>query len=192
MKKILSLLLAAVMLLAVLPGAAAAATQGKPVSGDLLVETLTTDMAGVKFDTAFNMVFVEGGTFTLGLEASDASMRPENVDPVRNVTVSDFYIGETEVTVSMWNAVMGLPQPGFDANRPKEQVSFYQVQEFLDRLYVLTGRTYRLATEAEWEFAAKGGNPGKVGNAEYPGNNHKYLFAGSNDHDEVVASRASV
>ncbi len=192
MKKILSLLLAAVMLLAVLPCTAAAANQGKPVSGDKLVETLTTDMAGVQFDTSFNMVFVEGGTFTLGWEASDASLRPENVDPVRNVTVSDFYIGETEVTVSMWNAVMGLGQPGFDANRPKEQVSFYQVQEFLDRLYVLTGRTYRLATEAEWEFAAKGGNPGKVGNAEYPGNNHKYLFAGSNNHDEVVASRASV
>ena len=191
-KKILSILLAAVMRLAILPGAAAAATQGKPVSGDLLVETLTTDMAGVKFDTSFNMVFVEGGTFTLGWEASDASLRPENVDPVRNVTVSDFYIGETEVTVSMWNAVMGLPQPGADANRPKEQVSFYQVQEFLDRLYVLTGRTYRLATEAEWEFAAKGGNPGKVGNADYPGNNHKYLFAGSNVHDEVVASRVSV
>ncbi len=192
MKKILSLLLAAVMLLALLPGAAAAANQGKPVSGDKLVETLTTDMAGVQFDTSFNMVFVEGGTFTLGWEASDASLRPGNADPVRNVTVSDFYIGETEVTVSLWNAVMGLPQPGFDANRPKEQVNFYQVQEFLTRLYNLTGKTYRLATEAEWEFAAKGGNPGKEGNADYPGNNHKYLFAGSNIHDEVVASRTSV
>ncbi len=192
MKKILSLLLAAVMLLALLPGTAAAAMQGKPVSGDLLVETLSTDMAGVKFDTTFNMVFVEGGTFTLGWEASDASMRPESVNPVRGVTVSDFYIGETEVTVSLWNAVMGLGQPGADANRPKENVTFYQVQEFLDRLYVLTGRTYRLLTEAEWEFAAKGGNPGKVGNADYPGNNHKYLFAGSNIHDEVVASRISV
>ena len=192
MKKILSLLLAAVMLLALLPGTAAAANQGKPVSGDKLVETLTTDMAGVQFDTSFNMVFVEGGTFTLGWEASDASLRPGNADPVRNVTVSDFYIGETEVTVSLWNAVMGLPQPGFDANRPKEQVNFYQVQEFLTRLYNLTGKTYRLATEAEWEFAAKGGNPGKEGNADYPGNNHKYLFAGSNIHDEVVASRTSV
>ncbi len=192
MKKILSLLLAAVMLLAILPGTAAAAMQGKPVSGDLLIETLTTDMAGVQFDTSFNMVFVEGGTFTLGWEAEDASLRPENVDPVRNVTVSDFYIGETEVTVSMWNAVMGLGQPGFDANRPKEQVSFYQVQEFLDRLYVLTGRTYRLATEAEWEFAAKGGNPGKTGSTDYPGNNHKYLFAGSNVHDEVVADTRGV
>ena len=187
-KKMLSILLAAVMLLAVFPGITSAAPAAAGlVSGDHFTETLTTDMAGVKFDTSFDMVFVEGGTFTLGWEASDASLRPENVDPVRNVTVSDFYIGETEVTVSMWNAVMGLGQPGFDANRPKEQVSFYQVQEFLDRLYVLTGRTYRLATEAEWEFAAKGGNPGKEGNADYPGNNHKYLFAGSNNHDEVVA-----
>ncbi len=191
-KKLLSLLLAAVLLLAVLPGMAAAAPAAKPVSGDHFTETLTTAMAGVKFDTAFDMVFVEGGTFTLGWEAEDASLRPENVDPVRNVTVSDFYIGETEVTVSMWNAVMGLGQPGFDANRPKEQVSFYQVQEFLDRLYVLTGRTYRLATEAEWEFAAKGGNPGKTGSTDYPGNNHKYLFAGSNVHDAVVADTRGV
>ena len=187
-KKLLSLLLAAVLLLATLPGMAVAAPAVTGlVSGDHFTETLTTDMLGVKFDTSFDMVFVEGGTFTLGWEAEDASQRPENVDPVRNVTVSDFYIGETEVTVRMWNAVMGLNQPGYDANRPKEQVSFYQVQEFLDRLYVLTGRTYRLATEAEWEFAAKGGNPGKEGNADYPGNNHKYLFAGSNVHDEVVA-----
>ncbi len=190
-KKILSLLLAAAMLLAVLPGAATAAEAGLR-SGDIFTETLTTDMAGVRFDASFNMIFVEGGTFTLGWEAADASLRPENVDPVRNVTVSDFYIGETEVTVTMWNAVMGLSAPGFDADRPKEQVSFYQVQEFLDRLYVLTGRTYRLLTEAEWEFAAKGGNPGREGNADYPGNNHKYLFAGSNVHDEVVASITGV
>ncbi len=190
-KRVLAFLLCALMVLALLPAAGAAEADAR-TSGDLFTESLTTDMAGVKFDTDFNMVFVEGGTFTLGWEASDASLRPENVDPVRNVTVSDFYIGETEVTVSMWNAVMGLNKPGADANRPKEQVSFYQVQEFLTRLYNLTGRTYRLATEAEWEFAAKGGNPGKEGNAEYPGNNHKYLFAGSNVHDEVVASKVSV
>ena len=191
-KRILAGILAALMILAILPATAAAEGSRGPVSGDHLTETLTTDMAGVKFDTSFDMVFVEGGTFTLGWEASDTSLMPENVNPVRNVTVSDFYIGETEVTVSMWNAVMGLSKPGFDANRPKEQVSFYQVQEFLDRLYVLTGKTYRLATEAEWEFAAKGGNPGKEGNADYPGNNHKYLFAGSNVHDEVVASKTAV
>ena len=190
-KRMLAFLLCALMVLAMLPAAGAAETDTR-VSGDIFTETLTTDMAGVKFDTDFNMVFVEGGTFTLGWQASDASMRPDNVDPVRNVTVSDFYIGETEVTVDMWNAVMGLNKPGADANRPKEYVNFYQVQEFLTRLYYLTGRTYRLATEAEWEFAAKGGNPGKTGNAEYPGNNHEYLFAGSNVHDEVVASKTAV
>lgn len=190
-KRLITLILAAAMLLTLMPGALAAGDR-TPASGDKLTQRLTTDMAGVLFDTEFNMVFVEGGTFTLGWEASDASMRPESVTPVRNVTVSDFYIGETEVTVSLWNAVMGLPQPGADANRPKENVNFYAAQEFLARLYVLTGRTYRLATEAEWEFAAKGGNPGKEGNAQYPGNNHKYLFAGSNNHDEVVASRTSV
>ena len=192
-KRILACILIAVMALSFAPAVQAVSPGSKgQASGELFTETLTTDMAGVKFDTSFNMVFVEGGTFTLGWEASDASMRPESVNPVRGVTVSDFYIGETEVTISLWNAVMGLAQPGADANRPKENVTFYQVQEFLDRLYVLTGRTYRLLTEAEWEFAAKGGNPGKEGNAEYPGDNHKYLFAGSNNHDEVVASRSSV
>ncbi len=188
-KRFLSLILVIVLMISAVPGIASAAA---PQSGDLLTEYLTTDMAGVKFDTAFNMVFVEGGKFTLGWQADDRSMQPPDTAPVRNVTVSDFYIGETEVTVAMWNAVMGLNQPGSDANRPKEYVNFYQVQEFLSRLYVLTGRTYRLATEAEWEFAAKGGNPGLTGNDSYPGNNHEYLFAGSNIHEEVVANRTSV
>lgn len=192
-KRFLAVLLAAVMTLSIAPAASADTGGAKKLkSGDKFTERLTTDMPGVKFETSFNMVFVEGGTFTLGWEAPDVTMRPADVAPVRNVTVSDFYIGETEVTVEMWNAVMGLNRPGADAKRPKENVNFYQVQEFLSRLYVLTGRTYRLATEAEWEFAAKGGNPGKTGNAQYPGNNHEYLFAGSNNHDEVVASRTSV
>ena len=163
------------------------AKENKINSGDQFTEYITSDMAGVSYDTSFNMIFVEGGTFTLGWESEDETMKPENVEPVPNVTVSDFYIGETEVTVEMWDAVMGLSEPGVDANRPVEYVNFYQAQDFLARLYNLTGKTYRLATEAEWEFAAKGGNPGKVGNDEYPGNNHKYLFAGSNIHDDVVA-----
>lgn len=192
-KRILTLILVAVMTLTISPALTINANGlNTPVSGDKLTEYLTTDLAGVKFNTSFNMVFVEGGTFTLGWQSPDSSMRPADVAPVRNVTVSDFYIGETEVTVELWNAVMGENAPGANANKPKEQVNFYQVQEFLSRLYVLTGKTYRLATEAEWEFAAKGGNPGFTGNSEYPGNNHEYLFAGSNNHDDVVASRTTV
>jgi hypothetical protein len=192
-KRIFALILVAVTMLTISPVMSVNASGLETlVSGDQFTEYLTTDLAGVKFDTAFNMVYVEGGTFTLGWQSPVSSLRPSDVAPVRNVTVSDFYIGETEVTVAMWNAVMGQDAPGANANRPKEQVNFYQVQEFLSRLYVLTGKTYRLATEAEWEFAAKGGNPGFTGNNEYPGNNHEYLFAGSNNHDDVVASRTTV
>jgi hypothetical protein len=192
-KRIITFIVIFAIILTALPAMAVNAnSSAAPVSGDLFTEKLTTDLAGVKFETSFNMVFVEGGTFTLGWQAADSSLRPADVAPVRNVTVSDFYIGETEVTVALWNAVMGQNAPSGNANKPKEQVNFYQVQEFLSRLYVLTGRTYRLATEAEWEFAAKGGNPGFSGNKDYPGNNQEYLFSGSNNHNEVVASRTSV
>jgi len=95
-KRFLAVLLAAVMTLSIAPAASADTGGAKKLkSGDKFTERLTTDMPGVKFETSFNMVFVEGGTFTLGWEAPDVTMRPADVAPVRNVTVSDFYIGET-------------------------------------------------------------------------------------------------
>ena len=140
-KRIVTLILVVVMMLTISPAITVTANGPKNlVSGDKFTEYITTNMAGIKFDASFNMVFVEGGTFTLGWQSPDSRMRPADVAPVHNVTVSDFYIGETEVTVALWNAVMGLNEPGANANKPKEHVNFYQVQEFLTRLYVLTGK----------------------------------------------------
>ena len=82
--------------------------------------------------------------------------------PTHKVTLSDYYIGETEVTQALWQAVMGKNPSSFKGNsNPVESVSWDDCQEFIRKLNSLTGRTFRLPTEAEWEFAARGGNNSK-------------------------------
>lgn len=107
----------------------------------------------------FAMVRVEGGTFSMGAtpeQGNDASSREK---PVHQVTLSSFYIGETEVTQSLWQAVMGQSPSYFLGNQlPVEQVSWHDCQSFIAALNDLTGKTFRLPSEAEWEFAARGGN----------------------------------
>jgi formylglycine-generating enzyme required for sulfatase activity len=95
--------------------------------------------------------------------------------PVRNVTVSDFYIGKYEVTQAQWVAVMGSnPSHFYGDNLPVEEVSWDDAQEFIQALNSITGRRYRLPTEAEWEYAARGGSLSRG-----------YMFAGSNNPDDV-------
>ena len=110
---------------------------------------------------SFSMVPVEGGTFTMGATSEQLSEAYDDETPAHNVTLADFSIGKTEVTQELWMAVMGSNPSNFtgDAQRPVENVSWNECQTFINRLNSLTGANFRLPTEAEWEFAARGGNP---------------------------------
>ena len=108
---------------------------------------------------SFKMIAVKGGTFQMGATSEQGSDANSDEKPVHNVTLSDYYIGETEVTQELWEAVMGT-NPSYHSGypqRPVEQVSWNDCQEFIKKLNQLTGRNFRLPTEAEWEYAARGG-----------------------------------
>ena len=109
-------------------------------------------------DISFKMIPVEGGTFTMGA-TSEMTEPFDDEKPTHQVTLSSYYIGETEVTQALWEAVMGSnPSYVKGDNRPVEYVSWHDCQTFINRLNSLTGKRFRLPTEAEWEFAARGGN----------------------------------
>ena len=120
---------------------------------------------------SFTMIAVEGGTFQMGATSEQGSDASDGEKPVHSVTLSDYYIGETEVTQELWQAVMGSNPSRFSGNpqRPVEQVSWNDCQEFIKKLNQLTGKNFRLPTEAEWEYAARGGNKSKG-----------YKYSGSN------------
>ena len=97
--------------------------------------------------------------------------------PVHSVTLSDYYIGETEVTQALWQAVMGSNPSSFTGNsqRPVESVSWNDCQTFISRLNSKTGMNFRLPTEAEWEYAARGGN--RSNKTQYSGSSNIYNVA---------------
>ena len=108
---------------------------------------------------SFEMVYVEGGTFDMGATTEQGSDAENDEKPVHSVTLSDYYIGRCEVTQELWEAVMGSNPSLFKgAQYPVECVSWNDCQNFIKKLNSLTGRTFRLPTEAEWEYAARGGN----------------------------------
>lgn len=116
---------------------------------DFINQTFTVN--GVRF----TMVAVKGGTFTMGATYDDAEVDEE---PAHEVTLSDYYIGQTEVTQALWEAVMGSnPSNHKGDNLPVENVSWDDCQVFIQKLNQLTGKQFRLPTEAEWEYAARGG-----------------------------------
>ena len=141
------------------------------------VETFTVN--GV----TFTMVAVEGGTFTMGVTAKQAGDPFDVEQPAHEVTLSSYFIGQTEVTQALWQAVMGSnpsyfsSRNNYDTNlqRPVEFVSWNDCQTFITKLNQLTGKTFRLPTEAEWEFAARGGNRSKG-----------YKYSGSNNLEDVA------
>ncbi len=119
---------------------------------------------------SFKMIRVEGGTFTMGAMAELRSDAYDDEKPAHQVTLSSYYIGETEVTQALWQAVMGS-NPSFfkHDNHPVEQVSWDECKSFISKLNSLTGKNYRLPSEAEWEYSARGGNKSQ-GN-KYSGSN---------------------
>jgi formylglycine-generating enzyme required for sulfatase activity len=107
----------------------------------------------------FEMVAVKGGTFTMGGTSEQGSDADNDERPTHSVTLSDYYIGKFEVTQELWQAIMGNNPSYFKGNNlPVEQVSWNDVQEFVRKLNQKTGANFRLPTEAEWEYAARGGN----------------------------------
>lgn len=122
-----------------------------------------------------NMVFVEGGTFMMG--ATDEQWDKSGwAYPVHPVTLSSFYICKFETTQEVWIAVMGDNPSEFKGRKlPVTNVTYRDCQEFVKKLNQITGRSFRLPTEAEWEFAARGGNKSRG-----------YKYAGSNTLSEVA------
>ena len=125
---------------------------------------------------SFTMVAVKGGTFTMGGTAEQGSDVESVEKPTHQVTLSDYMIGETEVTQELWKAVMGSNPSLFSGtNLPVELVSWDDCQTFITKLNQLTGKNFRLPTEAEWEYAARGGQKSKG-----------YKYAGSNTLSDVA------
>ncbi|MGM9819325.1 MAG: SUMF1/EgtB/PvdO family nonheme iron enzyme [Candidatus Onthomorpha sp.] len=148
---------------------------GRPLQETTERGEQTFSVKGVEF----KMIRVDGGTFSMGATSEQGSDADNDEKPVHSVTLSDYYIGETEVTQELWRAVMGSNPSHFTGNnqRPVESVSWDDCQEFIEKLNSLTGKQFRLPTEAEWEYAARGGKYCKY---------YVYKYSGSNNPDEVA------
>jgi formylglycine-generating enzyme required for sulfatase activity len=113
----------------------------------------TENLSGVPLD----MIFIKGDTFTMGSPDSELDSS-NNESPQHLVTIPDFYMGKYAVTQAQWRAIMGKNFSNFPGdNRPVEQVSWYETIDFCEKLSYLTGKKYRLPSEAEWEYACRAG-----------------------------------
>lgn len=125
---------------------------------------------------SFCMIGVQGGTFMMGSTSKHSDVGDDDAKLVHQVTLSDYYIGETAVTQELWQAVMGYnPSCFLGKLNPVENVSWDDCQKFIKKLNQLTGKQFRLPTEAEWEYAARGGKKSKG-----------HMYAGSQVLDEVA------
>ena len=148
--------------------------QAKPLAPPKIITPpskiiLPRDTTGFVDPFEGQIVFVQGGSFMMGSNNLDEK-------PIHKVTLSNFYIGKYQVTQAQWKAIMGNNPSYFKGNElPVEQVSWENVQEFIKKLNAKTGLKYRLPTEAEWEYAARGGKLSKG-----------YKYSGSDNLDEVA------
>ncbi len=139
----------------------------------------TKDIPQIILELIKNMVNVEGGSFMMGSQNPSAA---SNERPVHKVILPSFSIGKYQVTQEEWQTVMGNNPSFFKGKRrPVENVSWDECQSFVDKLNSLTGMDFRLPTEAEWEFAARGGNHSK-----------QYVYAGSDNLDSVAIFEKNV
>ena len=154
---------------------------------DPVGDSLTFKANGI----SFKMIGVMGGTFTMGATSEQGGDANDDEKPAHSVTLSSFYMGETEVTQVLWQAVMNKSVPqiadehgwytfGVGDNYPMYYVSMDDCQEFITKLNTLlssqlNGRQFRLPTEAEWEYAARGGR-----------NSQGYKYSGGNTIDNVA------
>ena len=148
--------------------ASTSSPKAKKYADDKVRNNENTMLPAINFD----MVQVQGGTFQMG--SKDAS---DDAAPVHAVKVNSFSISKYEVTQAQWKAIMHTNPSYFNHcdNCPVEKVSWNDIQEFIKKLNEATGEHYRLPTEAEWEYAARGGN--KSAN---------YIYSGSNDINSVA------
>lgn len=142
-------------------------------------QSLTQDLSFTINGESFEMVFVEGGTFVMGCTREQGGDCEDNEKPTHEETLPSFYIGKFEVTQKLWKAVMDSdPYRSYNSDCddcPVEQISWKDTQEFINKLNILTYKTFRLPTEVEWEYAARGGKRSKG-----------YKYSGSNNLNEVA------
>ncbi len=152
--------------------------------GNALGEIYTETVSGAKFE----MVYVKGGTFIMGATEEQGADYDGDEKPVHQVTLSDYYIGKYEVTQGLWEKVMGTtleeqrdkgnkdwPLYGQGSDYPMYYINWEEAQAFVEKLSELTGRHYVLPTEAQWEYAARGGVKSKG-----------YKYSGSNTLSDVA------
>lgn len=181
MKKWFYLLVSAVFLAACTGGTDEPTDPDEPGDSNVVLKETVSGLS-------FEMVYVKGGTFRMGATEEQGEDAFDREKPVHSVTLSDYYIGKYEVTQGLWEAVMGttleeerdkegkdLPLYGQGADYPMYYVNWEEAHAFVKKLSDMTGKNYVLPTEAQWEYAARGGVKSKG-----------YKYSGSNEIDDVA------